>query len=316
MPARHALPWSAPTPHDSRRGHDRLAARRRLARRSRRPAYDHRRGTDPDRGRTARLAGAPNLALAAAAVAVLGLAFEIYEPPSQALIADVVPAPADRRPTACSLRRCPRLLLAAGLRAAARHPADPGATSVHPARSPLSPANPSCAAGRWRAWSRGRAMAVGYAMLGTGLLANEFATTPPQFAAATVLWSLGDLVLLGRAHSLVATIAAEQARARYFSVYGLCWERPRSSARSPAPCSSSTADRSRSGPVAPPPAPHSPAHSRGCGGSSRRADRSEVLERLQDLGERVLGVAEQQRRLGLVEQLVLDAREARAASSA
>jgi MFS family permease len=69
-------------------------------------------------------------------------------------------------------------------------------------------------------WS---AMAAGYLLLGAGLLANGFAATLPQFAAATVLWSTGDLVLLGRAHALVADIAPERARARYFSVYGLCW---------------------------------------------------------------------------------------------
>ena len=56
------------------------------------------------------LAAAPTPVAAAVAVAVLGLAFEVYEPPSQALIADVVPAPV--RPAAYGL-------LAAGLSAAA-----------------------------------------------------------------------------------------------------------------------------------------------------------------------------------------------------
>jgi MFS family permease len=68
-----------------------------------------------------------------------------------------------------------------------------------------------------------RAMAVGYLLLGAGLLANGFAGTLPEFAAAAVLWSLGDLILLGRAYSLVADIAPEQSRAQYFAVYGLCW---------------------------------------------------------------------------------------------
>jgi predicted MFS family arabinose efflux permease len=56
------------------------------------------------------LAAAPTPVAAAVAVAVLGLAFEVYEPPSQALIADVVPAPV--RPAAYGL-------LAVGLSAAA-----------------------------------------------------------------------------------------------------------------------------------------------------------------------------------------------------
>jgi len=254
------------------------------------------------------LAGAPNLATAAVAVAVLGLAFEIYEPPAQALIADVVPAAA--RPAAYGLLSAAlsAAAVAAGLLAAAlgavdvrllfvvdavtclgcavllgvalpagerrstdQHPADddvPRASSpwrdrrllallgcgvvfaatylqvsatlgltldrrgIPPTRvgllftlaaltvvagQPLLRRGPLARLDPWRA------MAVGYAMLGTGLLANGFATTLPQFAAATVLWSLGDLILLGRAASMFADIAPEQSRARYFSVYGLCW---------------------------------------------------------------------------------------------
>jgi MFS family permease len=257
------------------------------------------------------LAGAPSLAVAACAVAVLGLAFEIYEPPSQALIADVVPAPT--RPAAYGLLAAALsgAAVAAGLLAAALAAVDvrllfviDAATCLScavllrvalPAREPTSdsitepdPTGDRIVAGSnpWRdprllallgsgvvfasiylqvsatlgltldqrgipptrvgllfalsaltvvvgqpllrrgplarldAW---RAMAVGYALLGAGLLANGFASTLPQFAAATVLWSLGDLILLGRAYSLVADIAPEQSRARYFSVYGLCW---------------------------------------------------------------------------------------------
>jgi MFS family permease len=255
------------------------------------------------------LAAAPNLTFAAVAVGVLGLAFEIYEPPSQALIADVVPAPA--RPAAYGLLSAAlsAAAVAAGLLAAALGAVDvrllfvvdavtclacavllgvalPGreATNITaqqptgdeaartsspwrdrrllallgsgvvfatiylqvsatlgltldhrgipPTRvgllfalaaltvvagQPLLRRGPLARLDPWRA------MAVGYVMLGSGLLANGFATTLPQFAAATVLWSLGDLVLLGRAYSLVAAIAPEQSRAQYFSVYGLCW---------------------------------------------------------------------------------------------
>jgi hypothetical protein len=68
-----------------------------------------------------------------------------------------------------------------------------------------------------------RAMTTGYALLGAGLLDNGFAVRFYRFGVATALWSVGDLVLLGRAHGLVADIAPDHARARYFSVYGLCW---------------------------------------------------------------------------------------------
>jgi MFS family permease len=63
---------------------------------------------------------------------------------------------------------------------------------------------------------------MGYAMLNAGLLGNGFASPLAQFAA-TVFWSVGDLILLGRTNGLVADIAPEQSRARYFSVYGRCW---------------------------------------------------------------------------------------------
>lgn len=265
------------------------------------------------------LAAAPTPVAAAVAVAVLGLAFEVYEPPSQALIADVVPAPV--RPAAYGLLAAglSAAAVAAGLLAAALGAVDlrllfvldavtclacavllrVALPSGRPARgrdagpepdaAQRSVAGPGVEPGGMNPWrdrrlmallacgvlfasvylqvsatlgltlglrgipasrvglllavsalvvvagqpllSRGpvsrldpwSAMAAGYLLLGAGLLANGFAATLPQFAAATVLWSTGDLVLLGRAHALVADIAPERARARYFSVYGLCW---------------------------------------------------------------------------------------------
>ena len=265
------------------------------------------------------LAAAPTPLAAAVAVAVLGLAFEVYEPPSQALIADVVPAPV--RPAAYGLLAAALSVaaVAAGLLAAALGAVDlrllfvldavtclacavllrVALPSGRPARGRDTGPGPDAAQGSdagpgvdqggaspWRdrrlmallacgilfasvylqvsatlgltlglrgipasrvglllavsalvvvagqpLLSRGpvarldpwSAMAAGYLLLGAGLLANGFAATLPQFAAATVLWSTGDLVLLGRAHALVADIAPERARARYFSVYGLCW---------------------------------------------------------------------------------------------
>jgi len=250
------------------------------------------------------LAGAPNLAAAAVAIAVLGLAYEIYEPPSQALIADVVPGPA--RPAAYGLLSASLAAagVAAGLLAAAVGAIDlrllfvidaatclgcavllglalPGGTRPAPAlRHPPSGTRPwrdrrllaltasgvafaaiylhinaalgltldrrdipasyvglllaasglTIVAGqpllRWRRLARldpWRAMALGYVVLGIGLLATAFATTLPTFVAATVVWSVGDLILLGRVYGLVADLAPAHARAQYFSVYGLSW---------------------------------------------------------------------------------------------
>ena len=251
------------------------------------------------------LAGAPSLGLAAVAIAGLGLAYEIYEPPSQALIADVVPGPA--RPAAYGLLSASLAAagVAAGLLAAAVGAIDlrllfvvdaatclgcavllglalPGAARQPGPTLPRWPraASPwrdrrllaltasgvafaavylqinttlgltldrrgisasyvglllaasalTIVAGqpllRWRRFAQldpWRAMAIGYVVLGVGLLATGFASTLTAFAAATVLWSLGDLILLGRVYGLVADLAPAHARAQYFSVYGLSW---------------------------------------------------------------------------------------------
>jgi MFS family permease len=249
------------------------------------------------------LAGAPNFAAAAVAIGVLGLAYEIYEPPSQALIADVVPGPA--RPAAYGLLSASLAVagVAAGLLAAAVGAVDlrllfvidaatclgcavllglalPGGVRRGPASQRPRGASPwrdrrllgltasgvgfaaiylqinaalgltldrrgvpasyvglllaasglTIVAGqpllRWRRLARldpWRAMAVGYIVLGVGLLATALATTLPTFVAATVVWSGGDLILLGRVYGLVADLAPAHARAQYFSVYGLSW---------------------------------------------------------------------------------------------
>jgi MFS family permease len=67
------------------------------------------------------------------------------------------------------------------------------------------------------------AMAVGYVVLAAGLLATSLATDLVGFLAATVVWSLGDLVLMGRAYTLVAAIAPEDGRGSYLAAYGLSW---------------------------------------------------------------------------------------------
>lgn len=254
------------------------------------------------------VAGAPNLWCVAIAVAVLGLAFEIYEPPSQALIADVVPARSQAAAYGLLSAALAVAGVIAGLLAAAvgsidvrylfvvdavtclacalllwlalpAHTSAPRATeadgaSLLPEANPwrdrtllallaagvvfaaiylqltatlgltlverdipgaglgilltissavVALGQPLLRRGRVARLDPWRAMALGYAILAVGLQANAFATTLPHFAAATVLWSIGDLILLGRAYALVAEIAPQHARARYFSVYGLSW---------------------------------------------------------------------------------------------
>lgn len=232
------------------------------------------------------------------AVVVLGLAFEIYEPPSQAIIADVT-EPVDR-PAAYGLLGAVMAVAAvvAGLLAAWLGQWDlrwlfvadaasclacavlvaialPGGVQVAPAAAavwrdrrllwvlgsgtvfavlamvivfglPLTlldrgvsasgvgiilavsaiaqvAVQPVLRTRRLQALDDFQALTLGYVLLGAGLIANGFAHSLPAFLAAAVVWSLGDLILIGRALSVVAEIAPEHARGRYLATYGLSW---------------------------------------------------------------------------------------------
>ncbi|TCN35132.1 putative MFS family arabinose efflux permease [Kribbella orskensis] len=66
-------------------------------------------------------------------------------------------------------------------------------------------------------------MTIGYVLLAIGLFANGHADNLPAFLAATVIWSLGDLLLLGRYYTIVSAIAPDHARGRYLAVFGISW---------------------------------------------------------------------------------------------
>jgi MFS family permease len=244
------------------------------------------------------IAASGSLWSAVPAVVVLGLAFEIYEPPSQAIIADVT-EPADR-PTAYGLLGAVMAVAAvvAGLLAAWLGQWDlrwlfvadaasclgcavlvavalPGGVQVAPAAAvvwrdrrllwvlgsgtvfavlamvlvfglPLTlldrgvsasgvgiilavsaiaqvAVQPVLRTRRLQALDDFQALALGYVLLGVGLIANGFSHSLPAFLAAAVVWSLGDLILIGRALSVVAELAPEHARGRYLATYGLSW---------------------------------------------------------------------------------------------
>ncbi|MFD6874142.1 MULTISPECIES: MFS transporter [unclassified Streptomyces] len=67
------------------------------------------------------------------------------------------------------------------------------------------------------------ALALGYVLMAAGLAGYAVAHTLPAFTAATVLWSLGDVLLLGRALSVVAELAPPGATDRYLAAYGISW---------------------------------------------------------------------------------------------
>lgn len=257
------------------------------------------------------VAGSSTLAQATAAAAILGLAFEIYESPSQAMIGDVVEPAA--RPAAYGLMAAAlavagmasglvaivighldlRLLFVADaatcLTCAAlvratlprdRRP-DPGtggdepsgdvrATCVSAWRDrlllllliggtgfaivyfqimvtlPLTlverglpgnqfgllltvsaltvvAAHPLLRVTRLRAQTPTAAMATGHLLCAAGLLGYAFASSLTGFVAVTVVFSLGDLMLLGRGSALVSCIGPASTRGRYLAIYGLGW---------------------------------------------------------------------------------------------
>ena len=242
------------------------------------------------------VAAAPGLLVAGVAVVLLGLAFEVYEPPSQALVADVTTE--DQRPAAYGLMAGAMAaagmaagLLAVGLAGVGlrwlfvvdaatclacallvRLALPRGATTPAPStgrawRDPrllamlgagtvfaviylqITIALPLTLAARGLpvAWTgillttsaatvvlaqpvarRVRlddfaAMSLGYLLLGAGLLATGLVHTLPGYVAATVAWSVGDLVLLGRAYTVVAGLAPVGSRGGYLAAYGTSW---------------------------------------------------------------------------------------------
>ncbi|MCT9077932.1 MFS transporter [Streptomyces fulvoviolaceus] len=251
------------------------------------------------------IAAADSLVVVTVFAILLGLAFELYEPPSQAMIADLVAA--DERVRAYSLLNAALAAagMAAGLLAAALGrwdlrwmfvvdaltcsicaavvhltlPANrptPARTaqgpqrSVSPWRDPalllmlgcgtlmavvclqvmmllplalvdrglqaadaglLSTASavtlvagqPLVRAARVAMLPMSVAFAVGYGLMTLGLIGYACAHGLPAYVVSTIVWSAGDLVLVGRAYAIVAELAPEHHSGRYMAVYGLSW---------------------------------------------------------------------------------------------
>ncbi|NGO79974.1 MFS transporter [Streptomyces sp. YC504] len=67
------------------------------------------------------------------------------------------------------------------------------------------------------------AFCTGYLLLALGLAGYALAPTLPGYLAATVLWSAGDLLLVGRAYAIVAALAPPGGKGRYLAAYGTSW---------------------------------------------------------------------------------------------
>jgi MFS family permease len=59
--------------------------------------------------------------------------------------------------------------------------------------------------------------------MAAGLAGYALAHTLPALAVATVVWSVGDLLIMGRAYAIVAGLAPPDARGRYLAVFGTSW---------------------------------------------------------------------------------------------
>jgi MFS family permease len=250
------------------------------------------------------IAAAPDLAVAAVCAVLLGLAFELYEPPSQAMIADAVPAGgraaaytllttalavgnmgaglvadvvgrADLRwlfvVDAASCLACALIIRVAlpADRASVEAVADSGSASrpwrdrallvmtaagtvfalvymlmlvslplslsadgMNPASAglvmtvstlALLAARPVMRLRRLADLPATAAFAAGYLLMAGGMAGFAVAHTLPAMLAPTVAWSLGNLLLMGRAFAVVTELAPPGATARYLAVYGLSW---------------------------------------------------------------------------------------------
>ncbi|WP_338697647.1 MFS transporter [Streptomyces sp. Q6] len=250
------------------------------------------------------IAAADSLAVTAGFVVLLGLVFELYEPPSQALIADAVGAservraysllnaalaaagmgaglvaaglgrwdlrwlfvadavtclvcalvvrrvlPADRPRVGRAAERAGDIapwrdatllaLLASGtlfalvylqimitLPLALAHrglrPADAGLLFTASALT-IVVGQPLLRLKPLAALSTPAAFATGYVLLAAGLAGYGATHSLGAHVVPTVVWSLGDLVLMGRVYALVADLAPAGGTGRYLAVFGTSW---------------------------------------------------------------------------------------------
>ncbi|MDF3288044.1 MDR family MFS transporter [Streptomyces silvisoli] len=84
-------------------------------------------------------------------------------------------------------------------------------------------AQPALRLKRLAALTAPAALALGYVLLAGGLAGYAVAHTLPTSLAATVVWSLGDLLVLGRAYALAANLAPPGGTGRYLAAYGTSW---------------------------------------------------------------------------------------------
>lgn len=102
------------------------------------------------------------------------------------------------------------------------HPSDAGVLFTVSALTIVT-AQPALRLRRLSRLSAPAALALGYLLTAGGVSGYAVARTLPASAATTLVWSLGDLVVMGRAYALVADLAPPGATGRYLAVFGISW---------------------------------------------------------------------------------------------
>ncbi|MDI2124576.1 MFS transporter [Yinghuangia seranimata] len=76
---------------------------------------------------------------------------------------------------------------------------------------------------RFAALPNPAALALGYLLSAAGLTGLAAAHSLAASVGAVVVWSVGELIVLGRAYALVADLAPPGATGRYLAVFGISW---------------------------------------------------------------------------------------------
>ncbi|MFC8509712.1 MFS transporter [Streptomyces sp. NPDC057411] len=84
-------------------------------------------------------------------------------------------------------------------------------------------AQPALRLPRLAALSDTAALALGYGLLALGLAGYALASSLPAFLVGTALWSLGEVLVLGRVFGVVAALAPPGGSDRYLASYGISW---------------------------------------------------------------------------------------------
>ena len=67
------------------------------------------------------------------------------------------------------------------------------------------------------------AASAGFCLMAAGLAGYAAGRSLPAMLAPTAAWSIGNLLLTGRAFAVVTSLAPDGGTARYLAVYGLSW---------------------------------------------------------------------------------------------